>query len=415
VASRLLHESLSANHFDNVALHKAAMGRARGQVWFTDAADNELSKVTPVGSPGGRHVPMESLDALYADGELHDLDFIKIDAEEHEGEVIMGGAVFFERESPVVMIEVSESHGPSQMLESMGYQRFRFCLGTGCLLPFTGDRPGEKNFNLFLCKSDRAEDLCHKGLLAPQSSLNEPHAAALPDEFLDRFKSLAVVQSCPELLQLTEAPRVPQILAYYTALAELLRSEDQALPVTERAIRLLRAESYVDQAFNDRTTLPELLSFCRIWRNTGRTLMCANALKLIIGNRTHPQFSNIGLPFLPTLSEWDTVVSQATGFLAWLETMMMASLELTHAFSSAFDGIATIQTYCKARVTGYAEEWMERRAVLKALLAGSKDLPAPLFITGTMKHNRAIWRQLAAHINTGGREFPDLSQSIELL
>lgn len=80
-----------------VTLHACALGKAPGMV----------AMAIPPGSSGGTHVagsgdvPMNRLDAF----DLRDVDFIKIDCEGYELDVLLGAAATIERCKPCVIVE----------------------------------------------------------------------------------------------------------------------------------------------------------------------------------------------------------------------------------------------------------------------------------------------------------------------
>ena len=86
------------------ALHRCALGWREGQVAMAIQADNTGATHVDRGKPG--LVPMYPLD----DFKLTNVDFIKIDVEGYELDVIKGGFDTFKDNDPVVIVEQKERY-----------------------------------------------------------------------------------------------------------------------------------------------------------------------------------------------------------------------------------------------------------------------------------------------------------------
>jgi hypothetical protein len=107
---------------------------------------------------------------------MDEIDFMKIDVEGEECNVLEGAAAFLARESPLLMIEFwgdkkfnDEIFSP---LARHGYDCFRLVPGINVLTPFyESEEPDPYQLNLFACKPSRAAQLAGTGYLvaAPES------------------------------------------------------------------------------------------------------------------------------------------------------------------------------------------------------------------------------------------------------
>lgn len=96
----------------NVTLHRCAVGARSGMVGMETDAEN--SGRARVGGKGG--IPMVALD----DVGLAKVDFIKIDVEGYEREVIAGAEVTIRRDRPVILLEQNDGPDGVEALLEMG-------------------------------------------------------------------------------------------------------------------------------------------------------------------------------------------------------------------------------------------------------------------------------------------------------
>jgi FkbM family methyltransferase len=103
--------TLALNGLENrVAVEAVAMGAAPGETEFHDAAHSAGAHLMDPGTLGGEalprvRVPVETVDALVARHGLARLDFIKVDVEGFESEVLDGARATLARFRPVVFAE----------------------------------------------------------------------------------------------------------------------------------------------------------------------------------------------------------------------------------------------------------------------------------------------------------------------
>jgi hypothetical protein len=98
------------------------------------------------------------------------IDFIKIDAEGEEENIIQGGLDFFKIKSPLVMFEIKAGDQVNldlmRQFESLGYKVFKLIPGLNILAPWRNNEIADGYLlNLFCCKSDRAKLLYDQGVL----------------------------------------------------------------------------------------------------------------------------------------------------------------------------------------------------------------------------------------------------------
>lgn len=114
-------ELLKANTacYQNVTIHPNALGNKTGTVMFTTAGKSLSHRVA---DDGDTEVIMTSIDDA---GMWYGCDFIKIDVEGYELEVLWGAVSLIKRTHPLVMIEESfdPTYGASEFLKTLGYKQ----------------------------------------------------------------------------------------------------------------------------------------------------------------------------------------------------------------------------------------------------------------------------------------------------
>ena len=125
----LLQQSLDLGGFSHAGLLRTALSDRSGTARFNVGKQSELNAIARDESgPGSIEVKVATLDGVSLDLGWRGIDFIKIDAEGHDRNVLLGGKSFFERESPLVMFEIASSTekdvGLAQLLVAQGYRIF---------------------------------------------------------------------------------------------------------------------------------------------------------------------------------------------------------------------------------------------------------------------------------------------------
>jgi FkbM family methyltransferase len=417
--AQLLKESLRINGYNNVTLYEVAVGQEPGIAWFNDKDMTELSHIVDEGTADARAVKVESLDNLYRAGEITGVDFIKIDAEGFEEQVVHGARTFFENESPLVMMEIISDSAPvtgmgaANTLKAMGYGLYRYYSGAGCLVPLVMDRLGDFVLNIFLCKPDRAALLQQLGLLVTTQDLAQRYEPADPALFIEYFFQLPILKSCPEIQNMMGSG-IMNDLGYHGMAAEYLLSQDQSRSAFERFLRLDRADRWVERHFKDDMSFSEILTIMRVWAATGRRPLVAGMLRAIFEGKSGMQFTT-QYPFLPLSAKWETVDAREGQFYPWVASMMAETLENYRSFSSLYDDAGIGEAYKLLRQHGYLTEAVERSMALTTLIMGKNQLPDPAYIGGPVKRNRAIWNEIACRLARGEKGIIKLDSGTDLI
>lgn len=185
-----LSRSAALNGLDAVlSVVPAGLAEAAGPARFVISDHSELNRR---GADGTRHetVQLLSLDgflAAHAPGTT--IDFVKLDAEGDELQVLAGAQHFFATQSPVVMFEFL--HGKTPALElaaawrGLGYDLFRCSEELALLLPFD-PVVDEHDFalNLLAVRPPQQQALAQRGLLVTGAALADEPSLAMPGNTL---------------------------------------------------------------------------------------------------------------------------------------------------------------------------------------------------------------------------------------
>ena len=165
---RLLAISRAKNGTDNLHIISAALSDSEREGHLVLAASSELNTLD--GSGPGETVRVTSLDAEDKARNWGVVDFIKIDAEGEEEQILAGAGSFFAKRSPLVMFEIKAGEKTNENLRTafiaMGFGLYRLLPGAPVLVPVGSDELlDEYELNLFAAKPDRAAALAGEGLL----------------------------------------------------------------------------------------------------------------------------------------------------------------------------------------------------------------------------------------------------------
>ena len=180
----LLAQSVAANSCNQVVVECSAISNACGTARLALNDNSEFNSLVRDGIPAvaSETVPVVTLDDCRGRYGWNDIDFMKIDAEGEESNIIDCGRQFLTECSPLILYEIKA--GTDLHLElvhkfaSIGFESYRLIPGLNLLVPFDADsQPDGYLLNLFCCKKDRAALLAETGLLLDAATI-KAHTAA---------------------------------------------------------------------------------------------------------------------------------------------------------------------------------------------------------------------------------------------
>ena len=381
----MLAASLAANDFaGRVTVVPCALSDRAGVSRMGVSALSETSSLH-YGEGETEEVRLQTLDAVWREQGEPRIDFIKLDAEGEEENILKGGRRFFAEQSPLLMFEAknSDQHNLAllQAFRDMGYDLFRLPPGLGCLTPFDdGEELDPFQLNLFACKPDQAARLESRELLISRPAimptgdlmLRRPLAArSYAAAFASGWRKADEAVGC--LLAAEERDRDPasrrDLLLHSLALLE----NDPHPSACFTQIRGLRAVGRYADA---------------LWRLRRLPVMEPAALAAALTER----------PFAPPFPAWDDRPAADGDAAAWCAAVLADAWVSCSHYSIFFDQ-ATWPHLWAQRDNPNLTAGMRRRLLLPMLRMGARGRIPPgcedvLLRNGPEHRNADVWRRL---------------------
>jgi FkbM family methyltransferase len=379
------------NRLSNVIVSGSALSNRVSDGWLASGPSGESHALLPSGqqSASGEPVRVSTLDEECRRQSWHDIDFIKIDAEGQEAQVIVGGREFLAAASPLVMYEVKHGdenhHDLRWLFEVLGYRNYRLTGDAGFLCPVQDEALDEFTLNLFAAKPDRAAQLAAAGLLIEST---EPFilTEAERDDVLTKILAL------PFAIELefsfddfdVDAPYTQALMAYgaYRFLACPLQRKQAALEYA--------CDQLVDLCNRD-PSAARLATLVRAAISAHRieiALAALERLRRMQGSGLAGECPSIDEPFFPPCERYEALpIGDDPG--EWFACATLESIERISAPSSRFGGIdlKALEGICN---TEYVSPELFRRYGLKSTLLGLSP-PRPKYLDRLQHVNAAYW------------------------
>jgi protein O-GlcNAc transferase len=363
----LLGQGVAANGFGQVIVERSAVSNECGTGRL---ALNDHSELNALISPqntaqAGENVSIVTLDDCVARYGWKDIDFLKIDAEGEEANILKGGRRFLAELSPLIQYEVKVAEGFRLELVRdfalLGYDSYRLVPGLGLLAPFAaGSIPDGYLLNLLCCKPSRAAQLAARGFLVDSAPRSTSAPATIRNDYywrktLTRFPygaQLAV--DWENATESEESGAVEDALACYAA------SRDQRLAAAERFNALAASFGILTSICERRPDHLRLASLARVAADYGARTASVNALQQLATAVFQKTALSLDEPFLAPCERFDSI-PPGDAFGNWLLAAVLEQLERLAAYSSFYTGSSTRQRLELIKNLGFASPEMDRR------------------------------------------------------
>lgn len=113
---------VNAGCHDNITLYPLGLSDGPGTTWLELPGENNLgqARIRDGKLPGAQEINLETGDDFLRRGKVHDVDFIKIDVEGHEWEVLTGLAETIRDRTPIIVFEY---HGDTAEKSDFGIEK----------------------------------------------------------------------------------------------------------------------------------------------------------------------------------------------------------------------------------------------------------------------------------------------------
>jgi FkbM family methyltransferase len=375
--ARLLAEGIAVNGFSQIVLDRSALSSTCGTAQLSLNENSELNALVH-GRPqtsASETVPLETLDERLESYGWRDIEFVKIDAEGEEANILKGGERFFSELSPLVQYEIKAGADLHMELvqdfAALGYDSYRLVPGLDLLVPFdTGSPPDGYLLNLFCCKQDRVERLAAQGFLldsaTPLSAKGTSRFGDISEKVRNRNAydwrhTIAKFPYGAQLANLWEqtmvtgnSAEVDEALSFYVI------SRDSSLSSSER-FGALEAGFSLLKALCERTPSHlRLASLARVARDYGARSLAVSALQQLSDAILQHGRVDPSEPFLAPGERFDSVLpGDAIG--NWVLAAALEEFERLGSFSSFYTGASARQRLEAIRALGFGGAEMERR------------------------------------------------------
>jgi FkbM family methyltransferase len=374
-----LAQGIAANSFSQVVLERSALSRDCGTAQLTVNDNSELNALVRDERSGNASetVRLVTLDDCMQRYGWKKIDFLKIDAEGEEGNIIEGGRRFFADLSPLILYEVKA--GDEVHLElvhkfaALGFDSYRLVPGLDLLAPFDAAvAPDGFLLNLFCCKKDRAELLADRGLLLDSASIVSYKAGNRFNDFFNEHRqqyrwenelaALPYGAACAPLWHMAAADHADVT----DALACFAISQDEDFSPLERFSALERSFLTLMSIWPRRPQYLRLASLARVARDYGARSIATGALGQLVETLVKNGPLDPGEPFLAPGKRFDTIAPRAD-LKDWFRASVVEEFERISSFSSFFTGDTALERLEIIASLGYGSEEMSRRLQLVRL------------------------------------------------
>jgi len=378
--AQMLAEGIKANDFSQVVLERSALSSSPGTAQLSLNENSELNALVHGAQPTSlsEAVPLTTLDECLEKFGWQDIEFVKIDAEGEEANILLGGERFFAELSPLVEYEIkagADLHMELvQNFAALGYASFRLVPGLDLLVPFDPEsQPDGFLLNLFCCKPDRAEKLAAQGLLL-DSITNIPTAGtdlseAIPENIKGSIKyswrhAIAKTPFGAQLANVWEqtvatgsSAELLEALTFYAISQDSDLSSHQRFHALETSFNLLKTLCERDASYLRLATL------ARVAQEYGARSLAVSALGHLCNTFFEQRQVDPREPFLAPGARFDSIPPrEAIG--DWVLAATLEEYERIGSFSSFYTGCSAQQRLEIIRDMGFGSAEMNRRLQL---------------------------------------------------
>ena len=362
-----LEQSIKSNNFRNVKLIQAGLSNTTGKATLYLSDNSELNSMTKVADTkaASESIRLLTLDYCLNEYKWHDIDFIKLDAEGEESNILKKGKSTLSALSPLIMFELKHGNTINQPLikrfNEMGYGCYRLVPGLNVLIPFNmEDAIDAYQLNLFACKADKAEKLIREDVIVKSWDAQQ----APPKDIVDN--SLVNLGYWRELAPSIASEKDNE---YEQLFAAYLSSRCEDISNSSRLgflmLALHKAKSMLARG---ELAVGVSCTLARVAFDAGERKLGVDILGKLIDKYRHNLNFEIKAPFLPASRRYEDVAPQGN-VKNWLFASMLEQFLQKYAYSSYFSPQLAGSLFALLKNTGFMGTKMQnRQEVLSGLL-----------------------------------------------
>lgn len=388
-----LRRSARHNSLSNTAVIKSAVGAELGMVRLATGENSEMNQISDDLSGASEWVDLTTLDHCAAAMHFGDVDFIKLDAEGYEVEVIKGAKRLLKRCSPLIMFEFKHNDTLNvdllEVFQSMAYQIYVLVPGINTLIPYCQSQHNDALLiNLFAVKDDQAQSMHDAGYLmqqVPTGNAARLQRVILDDQSNRSRASLTGATSPDSRQQKTDD-------CYVRAATLTLAAENTDLPKQLRLEAALSASSTSAMTAPDAVWHQALLARLSMFfgnRSAAATTSASLLPRIRLRRQDPPDY------VLPACDRYDSMDFSCSR-RDWFAASVHECFESARAYSSYMLGSACLANLEVIDSLGFLSREFERRRQLIHRCFGSGLTPAvpdTLLQESDENQNFDFWRQ----------------------
>ena len=375
-----LRRSLELNGLGQASVIASAVSDRAGPVTLALRGQAEMNAIVQAAAGVAvEEVPAVTLDASADAPGWRDVDFVKLDVEGHEPQVVLGGRRFFEAASPLVMLEVKAGArvdlSALQALAALGYSAYRLLPGPLALVPFAPEESlDEYQLNLFACKPDRAERLEHEGFMV--ASREERPLDGM--ESWTRFAASAPYARAISARWRSKAGFFADAAtkAYLQGLEAFARSRDPGASPADRCAWLMKSMALLGVATESGDELARLVSYARVAWELGERKAAVETLVNARQRLEDGTEAALRSPFLAPNARYEQLDPGAAP-ADWLRCAVIEQFEKLRWRTSMSAGTTSLEVLEPIMGLPARSPEVERRWQLVRMAAGLQTGPQP--------------------------------------
>ena len=357
-----LRNSIAENTFTNIELIQAGLSNKTGVAELFTCPNSEWNSLSRPATTetSSETVRLLTLDHCQKEYAWNNLDFLKLDAEGEELNILEAGKIFLDSESPLIMYEFKHNDKVNLSLidafRSSGYDSYRYIPGLNILAPFN-PRGHVDGFllNLFACKKDRAIMLESSGAMVTRQN----HNAGIPDfevinEHLNQFPYWETFRENIILEESSAGPYLEILSLYILAMSDSKIASEKFNYLQAALIRL------AENLERGEERIERLSTYARIAFAAGERVLGLTLLRIIISKYFNNLNFEIFGPFLPAAARFE-IIDPKSDVNAWLFSSVLEQYISMHAYSTYFTQRESLPLLNRLEQLGYIDDEMLRR------------------------------------------------------
>ena len=376
--STCLNKSLLDNKLNNVKLIQAGLSNRLGKAKLFTSPNSELNSLSSEATSDDRYelISLLTLDHCKQKYGWDHIDFIKLDAEGEECNILKKGKKMLSSLSPLIMYELK--HGENINLPlvtrfiNMGYNNYRLVPGLNTLIPFDHNKAFDGYLlNLFCCKSDKSKQLESNGFLVRDWDKGDINDAPLAEKYI---ADSGFGKSIKQYITLTNRTGSDEYLAilnlYIMAISGSgSRSENVGYlmsSLSKLRIMLEKGEHHIER----------LVTFSRIAFDAGERALGVKILSDLVNRYAERLDFEVNELFLPASRRYESITPDSR-VNAWLFSSILEQLIKKRGFSCYFTRDKSLPLFEQLNKLGFSGADMQKRYQLVKACYSSKARTNP--------------------------------------